>query len=358
MKLTTFEVDTPLGAVRRLGAAVSQRIVDVNLARRLELAADGRTNAEPLADAELPPDMLAFLGAGNAAIEQARRLAAEWGGGRSAPSPYKAVWNSNDVTMLAPLPRPNTIRDFSTYFEHALKWAGGRRKEAWLTRPSCYKGNPDSVIGPADPISWPRYSRQLDLELELACVIGEAGRNIPIDRTHEHIAGYTILVDVSARDAQWNDWLGPYKGKDFCNVLGPYLVTPDEFDPGSGRCEFKVDGETWWAGDLGEPRHFTVPHLIAYASEEEELQAGDIIATGTIGKQCSLDTDRWVQPGQTVELSIEGIGTLKHEIASPDESAPSLVRSGVPGLLEYEIDDEHMATNVRFEGRQLTGEGQ
>lgn len=348
-QLATFEIRTPLGAHRRVGGVVDGRVVDLNLARRIELAEAGAYDPARRANLEVPADMISFFEAGQLAMDHARALLARWPsreyGGAGGERP---VWHVEEVRLLAPLPRPLSIRDFSTFYHHALGWGGGKRREGWFQRPSAYKGNPASVIGPDDPLSWPRYTDQLDLELELACLIGRRGRDIPADRALEHVAGYTILVDASARDAQRLDRLGPYKGKDFCNVLGPVLVTPDEFDPRNATCAFRVDGEVWWSGNLSEPRQFQTEDLIAYASEEEELFPGDVIGSGTVGLQCSLDTDRWVAVGQMVEFEIEGIGVLRHRIVeSGSASLPSLVRNGLGGHLDYKFDADGFAFDVR-----------
>ena len=126
----------------------------------------------------------------------------------------------------------------------------------WYQQPIYYKGNRFSVIGPDEDIVWPSYSERLDYELEIAAIIGRTGKNIARDRAHDHIFGYTIYNDVSARDAQFKELpgrLGPAKGKDFDtgNVLGPWIVTADEIDPYDLTMTAKVNGEEWSRGHSG-----------------------------------------------------------------------------------------------------------
>jgi 2-keto-4-pentenoate hydratase/2-oxohepta-3-ene-1,7-dioic acid hydratase in catechol pathway len=193
---------------------------------------------EGLAALRTPPDMIGWLRGDRRSREAAELALAyvrrrgedeserEAGGGR------RLVFRRSSVRLLAPVPRPNTLRDFSIYHEHMSKaWGEPRPHPAhYYRKPPYYKGNPDNVLGPDDPFPFPSYSDQLDLELEIGIVIGRGGINLSYEAAKQAIAGYTILIDASARDRHADEMFGPAKSKDFGTTLGPYLVTADEVD--------------------------------------------------------------------------------------------------------------------------------
>ena len=226
------------------------------------------------------------------------------------------------------------MRDFSEYEEHMTARSGAQFKQPGFYHfPCCYKGNADMVFGPDDPIIWPDYTERLDPELELACVVGKRGKNLTPEQAVDYIAGYLIFCDGSARDVTGKEYLGPYKMKDFGTNLGPCLVTPDEVgDEMDLRCSLKVNGETWYEGNTGWKRNYTMPQLLAYASDEEELNPGDVISAGTIGFSCSVDSGKWPKPGDVVEQWIENIGKMTMRCDRRPREI-SYVRDGLPGLL-------------------------
>lgn len=338
MKLVSFEVRTPFGPVRRIGAAMGPEVdgnaqfADLNSAYGLRLREAGEARWQEQAAVLVPSDMEAFLEAGAAAMQRARE-ALEFARVARVDDDYQVVFPRGQVRLLAPVPRPRTMRDFSVYEEHMMR----RRPEAqkppsWYHFGTCYKGNPDMVFGPDDPLRWPDYSDMLDPELELAAVVGKQGMNIAAEEAGQYIAGYTLFVDGSARDVSVKEMLGPFKHKDFGTNLGPCLVTPDEFDEMNARCGIRVNGEVWWEGNTGQKRNFRMADLIAYASEEEMLHPGDVIAAGTIGDSCSIDTGKWIKPGDVAEFWVEGIGTMKLQ-AVRQKRELSYVRDGMSGLL-------------------------
>ncbi|MDR0359949.1 MAG: fumarylacetoacetate hydrolase family protein [bacterium] len=343
MKLVTFEVRTPLGPFRRIGALLDgelgpqAQIADLTSSYAARLLEEGEPRATEAASALLPPDMLAYLDGGDPsrhraleALEFARTHAAAGG-----PRGETLVFSSSEVRVISPLPRPRSIRDYSTYEEHMST----RRREkppVFYHAATCYKGNPEAVCGPDGPILYPAYTDWLDPELELACVVHKRGRNLSIAEAAEHIGGYTILIDASARDLGPKDYLGPYKMKDFCTLLGPCLVTPDEFSEEHGRCGIRVNGETWFEGDIGHRRHHYFPELIAYASDAEDVVPGDLLGSGTVGTGCSMDIGKWLQPGDVVEAWIEGIGTIRSAVVK-EENERSYVRKGLPGRLAVPV---------------------
>jgi 2-keto-4-pentenoate hydratase/2-oxohepta-3-ene-1,7-dioic acid hydratase in catechol pathway len=181
---------------------------------------------------------------------------------------------------------------------------------------------PDTVIGPDDEVPWPVYTDQLDHELELAAVIGRRVRDVRPEDAAACIFGYTIWNDLSARDVQRRETpigLGPGKAKDWdgSNVLGPCLVTADEFDVSDARMTVRVNGEVWGESSSAEMHH-SFADMIAYASQGQTLHPGEVIGSGTAAGGSGLELDRWLQPGDLVELSIEGIGVLRNRIGAKE----------------------------------------
>ncbi|MEX0816398.1 MAG: fumarylacetoacetate hydrolase family protein [Gaiellales bacterium] len=217
-----------------------------------------------------------------------------------------------DVRLRAPIPRPPSVRDFYAFERHVQSARAQRGLEMapeWYQIPVFYFSNPAAVSGPEDDVSFPPESTAWDYELEAAAVVGGDGR----------IAGFTVLNDWSARDLQKMEMavgLGPAKGKDFATTLGPVLVTPDEL--GDLRLEMvaRVNGEERSRGNLGE-LHWSWDDLVAHAGRNTRLLPGDVLGSGTVGTGCILEhgDGRWLQPGDVVELEIEGIGLLRNTVA-------------------------------------------
>ena len=332
MKLVTFEIRTPLGRVERIGALAESGIIDLRTgyARYLR-ESRGRRPADELAAVMFPADMIGFFRTGQAGFEAARETLefisrSEHKGPLPGLKGETIIYGPDRVRLKAPVPRPGSIRDYSSYQAH-VEFFQETPQEAWFRMPVCYKGNPGSVIGPGDTIFWPGFSDRLDYEMEYGFYIGKEGLNIPREQAREYIAGYTIFNDISARDQQREEmtcYLGPYKGKDTCNVMGPCLVTPDEVDPADMKMVTRVNGEVWSEGNSGTS-HWTVGQLIEYASLEETLYPGDFLAMGTIGKGSGIELDRWIQPGDLIEMEAEGIGVLSNRMG---EKRPRRVFAG------------------------------
>jgi len=222
--------------------------------------------------------------------------------------------------LLAPL-RPRSLRDFLTFEGHmknALSRLGRPIPEEWYEVPAYYKGMPDTVIGPGEEIPWPPFTDRLDHELELAAIIGRRGKDVPRARTLDHVFGYTIWNDVSARDVQTRELpigMGPAKAKDWdgSNVLGPCIVTADEVDPSNLHMSVRVNGEVW-GEDTTAHMHHRLEDLISYASQAQTLYPGEVFGSGTAAGGSGLELDRWLEEGDLVEMEIEGIGTLRNRI--------------------------------------------
>ncbi len=215
------------------------------------------------------------------------------------------------VTLVSPIPRPPSIRDFFVFEQHVMTARakrGASVPDFWYREPVFYFTNPAAVIGPEDVVVYPHGTQQLDYELEVAAVIG----------ADETIAGFTILNDWSARDIQREETsvgLGPAKGKDFATSIGPYLVTVDEIDGTRGTMLARVNGVERSRGELAE-MHFTWEQVRERAARNTMLHPGDILGSGTVGTGCILESEKeqWLEPGDVVELEISGLGILRNTV--------------------------------------------
>jgi 2-keto-4-pentenoate hydratase/2-oxohepta-3-ene-1,7-dioic acid hydratase in catechol pathway len=322
MKLVTFEISTINGPIYRIGAISQDKIIDLNLGYARYLS-DKKSNSRyyEMAAAAVPPDMVAFFRSGREGAEAAQTTIDYMAKKQSkesitGPSGEQIVYDMSEVILKAPVPRPNSIRDYLAFEGHASRSGQRKLDKAWYEIPVCYRGNPDTVIGPEEIIPWPAYTELLDYELEYGIYIGKEGKNIPREKAGEYIAGYTILNDISARDIQLREMvvgLGPVKGKDFCSVMGPCLVTPDEIDPTDMRMTARINGEVWSESNSGTS-YWTWPQIIEFASMEETLYPGDFLGSGTVEKGCGGELNRWIQPGDVIELEVEGIGILRNRV--------------------------------------------
>lgn len=220
----------------------------------------------------------------------------------------------------APLDKIETYRDFFTHKKHVETGFKKRNEEippAWFEIPAYYKGATTGFIGPDDEILWPSFTDLLDYELELGMIIGLDGINIKEENAYDHIFGFTILNDISARDIQKKEMtirLGPSKSKDFCSVIGPVIVTADEFEKEPNLLmTARINGQEWSRGQSGDSQ-FSWAKIISYVSQDEWILAGDLFGSGTVGTGCGLELDKWIKPGDVVELEIEKIGILKNTV--------------------------------------------
>ena len=239
----------------------------------------------------------------------------------------------SEVRLHAPLPRPVQIRDCMCFEEHlvgssqaAMRLSGQtqpsersrKMHEIFKVRPIYYKANRMAVVGPDTDVHWPAYSKMMDYELEMGCVIGKTGRDIPRDDARAHIFGFMIFNDFSARDTQameMESGLGPSKSKDFdgANAMGPWIVTIDEFYPDSAAMTVRVNGDVRSAGN-SSTMNVKFEDLIAFISTSETLHAGEILGSGTVGGGCGLEAGKLLADGDVIELEIEGIGVLRNRV--------------------------------------------
>jgi 2-keto-4-pentenoate hydratase/2-oxohepta-3-ene-1,7-dioic acid hydratase in catechol pathway len=267
-----------------------------------------------------PARLIDLLGDDGTQLSAAARRA------RSDPWETVAV---DEATLRAPIPVPPSIRDFMAFEEHVVtstEALGHSVDPVWYEMPLFYFTNPAAVLGPRDAVAISPGSQQWDYELEIAAVVGRGGRDLDPAKAEDHIAGYLILCDWSARDIQAAEMLGllgPAKGKDSATSLGPWLVTPDELAPRRAGNAYdlemtaSVNGRRWSTGNMSTI-YWSFGQLLAYASRGTALRPGDIIGSGTVGTGCILELSRvhgseaypWLAPGDNVSLEITGLGAI------------------------------------------------
>ena len=258
------------------------------------------------------------------------RAVIEIGAQQAAIHASKESFAMDEVRFHAPL-HPTSLRDAYAFEQHVRTASQNRGRdvpEAWYKFPAFYYTNPHSIFGSGDEIPFPHYTQALDFELEIAVIIGKAGINIKPENARDHIFGYTIFNDWSARDVQQVEMkmgLGPAKGKDFASSLGPVIVTSNaiadraEKRPGvyNLKMSAKINGVEISSGNFKDI-FWSFGEIIARASDTCELQSGDVIGSGTVGTGCLLELTKaqgpWLNAGDVVELEIERIGILKNAI--------------------------------------------
>jgi 2-keto-4-pentenoate hydratase/2-oxohepta-3-ene-1,7-dioic acid hydratase in catechol pathway len=328
VKLATF----------RSGGPEKVGLVHANDSRLFDLAA-----ASDRAGGSNPAfiSMLALIDAGPAALDQARTLFETSG---------KDDTLSVDVAaaeVLAPIPEPRQMRDGMSFPLHILQAPRGQLKlaarakndmaelarieaeplgelpEIYRRQPIYYITNRFSVRGTNTTVKWPRYSKVMDYELEFGIITKNKGANIPASKAKDHIFGFTIFNDFSARDAQRIEMegrLGPAKGKSFDggNVIGPWIVTSDEIgDPYKLKVEARVNGKMRSQG-VTEGMLFSFEEIIAHVTKDETLMPGEFIGSGTVGNGCGLELGWYLEHGDSIELEVEKIGVLKNRVERRD----------------------------------------
>ena len=262
--------------------------------------------------------LLELLRMGDTGMEALRRIVA---------AEPKVLHELSSVKLHAPLPRPNTIRDFMLVEEH-VKNSFGDVPDEWYKIPVHWKGNPDTVFGPDQVVPWPHYTDKLDYELEIAAVINKPLFEATPEQALDAIVGYTIFNDWSARDIQFREMsvgIGPAFGKDFATSMGPCLVTADSIEITKASMEARINGEIWTKGGLGS-MVFSFAQVLALLSYDQPLNPGDVFGSGTIGRGCGLELDRWIKPGDIVEIEVEGIGILKNMVGQKKQSPRDLIK--------------------------------
>lgn len=323
MKLATF----------KSGGQDKVAIVHAGDSRLFDLAAAaGRSGGNPAF-----ASMLALIDAGDAALEQAAKVFDAHGKDEQLSVPVEGA------DILAPIPEPRQMRDGMSFPLHILQAPRGQLKlaarakndmaelarieaeplgelpEVYRKQPIYYITNRFSVRGPNTTVKWPRYSQVMDYECEYGVITKNKGVNISAAKAKDHIFGYTIFNDFSARDAQRIEMegrLGPAKGKSFDggNVMGPWIVTPDEIgDPYKLKMEVRVNGKMRSQG-VSDGMLFPFEEIIAHVTKDETLMPGEFIGSGTVGNGCGLELGWYLEHGDSIELEVEKIGILKNRV--------------------------------------------
>lgn len=316
MKLVTFKNTK---GESRTGWLQGEGVVDMNLA-----------------SLKLPTDMLTFIDNHEENFAIIKAL-----------GDVQPHYQTAEIQLLAPLPNPRSFRDYIGFEMHMLnasKSFGHTIGQEWYEMPIFYFTNHQAIYGPEDEIKRPVGEAKLDIELEMACIIGKKGKDIKADEAQNYIFGYTIFNDWTARAIQRREMmipLGPHKGKDFANSIGPCIVTADEME--QYLCAFsddffesplqvptyrgnrfdvkmtsRINGETICEGNY-KTAFYNFGQMIERASENNvTLMPGDILGSGTVGWGSLIENNftvhRPLEPGDVVELEIEGIGILRNTV--------------------------------------------
>lgn len=310
--------------------------LDVRRGLRELIIADGGAGAAAgrIATAVVPGSMAQALAGGarfQAAVDEVLRT-------RPTAAITEAVGLTNALD-------PATYRDFMVFQDHfsfGYRWQGKPVPDVMYELPVSYAGDPASFIGPDDVIPWPAYTKRLDYELELGIVIGKAGIDLHPDQALEHVLGLTILNDVSARDIQSREMtggLGPSKGKHFACVTGPVITTLDEL-PATGLTMTAVVNGTELCRTSSAEMVWSIAEIVAWASQGELLRPGALLGSGTCNGGSTIEIDHVLQPGDRIELTIEGLGTLRNTLGQPQSDG------WMP--TPRERDDTGAATQMRF----------
>ncbi|APW39064.1 gentisate 1,2-dioxygenase [Rhodoferax koreense] len=302
MRLVTYR--THPAAAARLGAIVDTQVVDI--------AALGLAAGVPL-----PADMLEFIDLGPDAVRAASELLAEYAG----RWPVGTARSLSNVDLLAPIPRPrkNIFGIGLNYVEHVAESSRTLDTSKELpSQPVIFSKPPTTIIGTGEGIAHnARLTQQMDWEVELAVIIGRRAQRIDEAAALEHVFGYSVMVDISARDCRRaGQWIYS-KGQDTYGPFGPCIVTADEIsDPHDLDLWLTVNGVE---KQRSNTRHmlFRIPHLIADISAGITLEPGDVIATGTPeGVGAGRTPQEWLWPGDVVVACVEGIGQLRNPVVT------------------------------------------
>lgn len=328
MKLVSYRQD----GRNLLGLYINQKIYNVADAGKL-LGKMGVSSMKELLDGE------------EKTMNEAREIEAKIKEGKVDMTSF--LWS--ELKVISPVPEPTSCRDGYAFRQHVAAARRNRKVEMieeFDEYPIFYFTNHNALQGPGDIWCMPDHFRQLDFELEAAVVIGKRGRNIRAAQADQYIAGYTIMNDMSARLLQMEEMklnLGPAKGKDFSTAIGPYLVTPDELegfktgpkedhtgDRYNLTMKCHVNGIQVSEGSMAQ-MDWTFAEIIERCAYGTDIIPGDVIGSGTVGTGCFLELNgtgklndpnypvQWLQEGDVVEMTIDGLGCLSNTIRKEED---------------------------------------
>ncbi|XZF16098.1 fumarylacetoacetate hydrolase family protein [Chitinophagaceae bacterium MMS25-I14] len=304
---------------------------------------DGKLYDTNQANAQLPGTMTELLKSWETLSPIARATETDIKSGKNTVA---AAADFGNAEILAPVPHPTSCRDGYAFRQHVAAARRNRKVEMiaeFDQYPIFYFTNHNAIQGPGPIPCMPDHFQKLDFELEAAVVLGKKGRNISAAEADDYIAGFMIMNDMSARTLQMEEMLlnlGPAKGKDFSTVIGPMLVTPDELaayeipaKPGhTGKnynlaMKCRVNGVEVSSGNMGD-MDWTFAEIIERCAYGADILPGDVIGSGTVGTGCFLELNgtgllndpnykvQWLQPGDVVDMEIDGLGLLSNTIVA------------------------------------------
>ncbi len=288
-----------------------------------------------------------FLKMGEGAMEKAKNIEKSILNGSSN---LKSV-SLTGTKLLAPVPNPASCRDAYAFRQHVATARRNRGVDMipeFDQFPIFYFTNHNAILGPTDEIvCMPDHMQKLDFELEAAIIIGKKGRNIKAKDADDYIAGYLIMNDMSARGLQMEEMrlnLGPAKGKDFCTIIGPYLVTKDELvdkkvetAEGHNGNTYSLKMKCWVNGELlsegnMKDMNWTFAEIVERCAYGTDILPGDVIGSGTVGTGCLLELNGthklenpdyepvWLKDGDIIEMEIESLGKIKNKIVLENDT--------------------------------------
>lgn len=319
MKFGRILRDSPDGKIARLVVVEPEKGRVVDLARAAALHYIAKRHATP--DAARRFANIAFPGSMAQALSMGDYLK-EHSGDIVAARGDDASLDINSVEWL-PASDPPVLRDGLNFMGHIVNWSAkmGRKVPDAMERvvPYC-QNSPAMVIGNNATVPWPKYIKRMDYELELGWVIGRRVKDLTPENALENVFGVTMYNDFSGRDLQHDEvaiGMGGTKAKNFAHGIGPWITTMDEFkDPYSIEMEVRLNGETKGKG-VSSDVLWKVEEVLAFISQGEYLQPGEVIGSGTLEHGSALEHDIWLKPGDVIELEAKGIGVLRNVMGEP-----------------------------------------
>lgn len=327
MRLVTFE---DVSRRSRVGAVSGEgRIVDLRSACAIYLRDVRNESAfERLADALVPPNMLALFQGGDTSLDAAREALdfAVQSRLTIGASGEAISYSREQVTLKAPIiPRKffHTAGNFREHHEEATKAGFSHPVMPWIV----FFQNIDAIIGPDEPVVYPEHlTHELDYELELAVVLKKSGKHFTAEQAGDYIGGYVIFNDITARDIQRQEMKSGVfsfcKGIDTFCPLGPWVVTADEItDPHNLAMELRVNGESRQRSHSSK-MSVRIPEILSHYSPMG-YTAGDVVSTGTVSGVAAFSGDPkawYLKPGDVMECEIEKVGVLRNPVISWEEA--------------------------------------